>query len=384
MNKEHILSHLDFRAFYQSHIINLKENGKAQALGLCPFHDDHNPSLSINLESGLFNCLAGCGGGDVFTFYQRYKKIDFKTAIKEIAEMHGITEAAQGKTVATLEYKDTTGKTLYIKERIEPGRNGRSKEFVFRHREGDKWVTGRGCEPIPYNLPQLSKSKYPFIVEGEAKADLLMKWRLVATCLDSGANSPFKDDYLKYFEGKEKVIILPDNDLAGKSYANKIASALYGKVERIKIVELPDLKNAEDVIDWVKIEDNDMARLLELVKASPEWQPLKEIEIEDEKEIEPDTPIIDLDYNSLPSFLKGLVDLISPTTLAPDEFIVTALLSAMSSVIGTRAYIQFGRRGFNASIWSMVIAPSSDSFKSTAIREARNFILKADKEFEAS
>src|SRR3989338_189297 len=209
MNKENILSKINYRNFYQSLIPSLKENGNNKATGLCPFHDDHNPSLSVSFEKGkegFFNCLAGCGGGDVFTFYQRYKKIDFKTALKEIAEMHGITEAAQGKTVATLEYKDTTGKTLYIKERIEPGRNGRSKEFVFRHREADKWVAGRSCEPVPYNLPQLTKAKYAFIVEGEAKADLLMSWGLVATCLDFGANSPFKDDYLKYFEGKEKVI----------------------------------------------------------------------------------------------------------------------------------------------------------------------------------
>ncbi|MEK6591140.1 MAG: DUF3987 domain-containing protein [Nitrospinota bacterium] len=101
------------------------------------------------------------------------------------------------------------------------------------------------------------------------------------------------------------------------------------------------------------------------------------------KEIEPDTPIIDLDYNSLPSFLKGLIDLISPTTLAPDEFIVTSLLSSMSSAIGTRAYIQFGRRIFYPSIWSTLIAPSTDSFKSTAIKEARGFPLKVDKEFES-
>ena len=385
MNKEYILSHLNIKSFYHSIIPSLKVNGKSEAMGLCPFHDDHNPSLSLNLTSGLYRCFACDNKGDVFTFYQNLKNVDFKTTLKEIAEMQGISDTTvKQKTVARFEYKNTEGKILYIKERLEPARDGRNKEFIFKHLEGDKWITGRGCEPVPYNLPQVSKSKYAFITEGEAKADLLKSWKLAATCLDSGANSPFKDDYLKYFEGKEKVIILPDNDLAGKSYANKIASALYGKVERIKIVELPDLKNAEDVIDWVKIEDNDRARLLELVKASPEWQPLKEIEIEDEKEIEPDTPIIDLDYNSLPSFLKGLVDLISPTTLAPDEFIVTALLSAMSSVIGTRAYIQFGRRGFNASIWSMVIAPSSDSFKSTAIREARNFILKIDKEYEAS
>src|SRR3989304_1605687 len=215
MNKEHILSHLDFKAFYQSHVIDLKENGKAQALGLCPFHDDTHASLSVNLTNGLYNCFACNAKGDVFQFYQDYMKVDFKTALKEITEMQGITDTTtKQKVVATFEYKDLEGKTLYIKERIEPARNGKSKEFIFKHLQGDKWVTGRGNNPVLYNLPALSKSKYPFITEGEQKADLLMKWGLTATCFDSGANSPFREDYLKHFEGKEKVIILPDNDLA--------------------------------------------------------------------------------------------------------------------------------------------------------------------------
>ena len=233
-------------------------------------------------------------------------------------------------------------------------------------------------------MPALSKSKYTFITEGEAKADLLTKWNLTATCLDSGANSPFREDYLKYFAGKEKVILLPDRDTPGNAYVNKIASALYGKVGKIKIIKLPGLKEGGDIIDWAKREGNDKAKLIELVKAAPEWQPPKEVEVADNKEPDTDTPIIDLDYDSLPSFLKGLLDLISPTTLAPDEFIVTSLLSSMSSVIGTRAFLQFGRRIFYPSIWSMIIAPSSDSFKSTAIREARSFILMFDKEYESA
>lgn len=111
----------------------------------------------------------------------------------------------------------------------------------------------------------------------------------------------------------------------------------------------------------------------------------KNVEIKESKDTEyaPDTPIINLDYDTLPSFLKEIQKMISPTTLAPDEFITTALLSSMSSAIGTRAYIQLGRRVFNPTIWAMVIAPSSDYFKSTAIREGRGHILKIDKEYEA-
>ncbi len=206
------------------------------------------------------------------------KKVDFKTALHEIAEMQGITDSApiKQKIVATFEYKDTEGKTLYIKERLEPGKNGRNKEFRFKHREGDRWVSGRSSEPVLYNLPEIIKSKYALIVEGEGKADLLRKWGVMATCLDSGAGSPWKDEYTKLLEGKEKVVIFPDNDTPGRSYASKIANALHGKVGSLKVVELPGLQEAEDIIDWSRIAGNDKAKLLELIKEASEWIPTEE------------------------------------------------------------------------------------------------------------
>lgn len=275
MDKQEVLNRIDYRSFYESFIPSLKENGKAEAIGLCPFHDDHHPSLSINLSSGLYNCLAGCGGGDAFNFYQRLKGTDFPTALSEIAEMVGIMDTPRGKVVARFEYRNNEGNVLYIKERIEPGRNGRDKDFRFKHLEGDKWVLNRGHDPVLYNLPEVIKSKYVILTEGEAKADLLMKWGLVATCLDSGANSPFRDDYLQYLEGKEKVVILPDNDTPGRRYASRIASALHGKAGELKVVEPPGLKEAEDIIDWARIKGNDKEKLIELIKQAPEWQPDK-------------------------------------------------------------------------------------------------------------
>lgn len=276
MNKEKVLSSLNFRNFYSQYIPSLKINGKAEAMGLCPFHDDHSPSLSVNVETGLYNCFACGAGGDAFTLYQKIKGVDFPTALKEIAEMQGIADTLKGKVVATFEYIDSEGVILYIKERIEPGRNGKSKEFFFKHLDdnNNKWITGRGCEPVPYNLPLVVRSKYILIVEGEAKADLLTKqFGLTATCLDSGAQSPFRDDYLKYFEGKEKIIIFPDNDSPGKAYADKIASALYDKVKAIKVVELQGLQEAGDIIDWTKVAGNDKTKLLDLIKSTPEWKP---------------------------------------------------------------------------------------------------------------
>ena len=39
---------------------------------LCPFHDDHNPSLELNPERQSFKCWSCGAGGDVFDFVQRH------------------------------------------------------------------------------------------------------------------------------------------------------------------------------------------------------------------------------------------------------------------------------------------------------------------------
>jgi DNA primase len=56
-------------------------------VGLCPFHDDHNPSLGVNDEGNYWHCFAGCGGGSVIDFWMGWKKCDFTTAVKELTEM---------------------------------------------------------------------------------------------------------------------------------------------------------------------------------------------------------------------------------------------------------------------------------------------------------
>lgn len=114
--------------------------------------------------------------------------------------------------------------------------------------------------------------KNVIIVEGESKADLLNSWGLTATCLDSGANSPWKDAYIPYFEGKQ-VVILPDNDEPGRAYASKIANALHGKVEELKVVALPRLQEKEDIINWARIAGNGKEKLAEIVKNAPQWTP---------------------------------------------------------------------------------------------------------------
>lgn len=268
MDKNEVLNRLDKKSFYESFIPSFANNGKLQAKVTCPFHHDKHPSLSVNIDNGYFKCFACGEKGDIFTFYQKIRNVDFKTALKEIAEMQGITKV-KPRVVSTFNYEDVDGKTSYIKERVEPGREGRDKEFFFKHQENSKWVNGRGCEPVLYNLPEVVKNKILIFVEGEAKVELLRKWGLPATTLDSGAKSQWKDEYFKYIEDKEKVVLIPDNDKPGKAYGSMIANNIHDKVGIVKIIALPGLQEKWDIIDWAKTAGNDKEKLLDIINETP-------------------------------------------------------------------------------------------------------------------
>jgi DNA primase len=57
---------------------------------LCPFHDDHNPSLELNPERQSFKCWSCGAGGDVFDFVQQYERVDFPEAKRMLAERAGV------------------------------------------------------------------------------------------------------------------------------------------------------------------------------------------------------------------------------------------------------------------------------------------------------
>lgn len=57
---------------------------------LCPFHDDHNPSLELNPERQSFKCWSCGAGGDVFDFVKDFERVDFPEALRMLAERAGV------------------------------------------------------------------------------------------------------------------------------------------------------------------------------------------------------------------------------------------------------------------------------------------------------
>ena len=70
------------------HYIPLIKKGKGYT-AVCPFHDDHDPSLSISEDKQIYKCFVCGNGGNVFTFVQNFKKISYPEAVAEVADIIG-------------------------------------------------------------------------------------------------------------------------------------------------------------------------------------------------------------------------------------------------------------------------------------------------------
>lgn len=66
--------------------ISLNDKNKA----LCPFHDDHSPSFSVQKDKQIYKCFSCGESGNVITFVQKYNGITFTEALKMLADRAGI------------------------------------------------------------------------------------------------------------------------------------------------------------------------------------------------------------------------------------------------------------------------------------------------------
>lgn len=70
--------------------IRLKKSGR-NYFGLCPFHNDKSPSLSVSQDKQIYKCFSCGEAGNVITFVMKYKKLTFYEASKYLADKAGIS-----------------------------------------------------------------------------------------------------------------------------------------------------------------------------------------------------------------------------------------------------------------------------------------------------
>src|SRR5262249_43697082 len=130
-----------------------------------------------------------------------------------------------------------------------------------------------------YGLAELTAARSVVVTEGEKAADAARSLGFTATTSAGGSQAANKTDW-RPLAGKE-VWILPDNDPPGRKYAGTVAAILANLTPApvVRVVELPDLAAAGDIVDWIDgrgqaAEPDEMRREIEaLAQAVEPWRP---------------------------------------------------------------------------------------------------------------
>lgn len=228
-------------------------------------HTDEHPSARWNVTKRIFYChVCGVGGG----LLKLAKGLGL--AIPRADGRSRRAARARRKTVvASYDYEDESGAVLFQVVRFEP------KDFRQRRRDDAgnwSWELD-GVRRVPYRLPELiaavEQGELICIVEGEKDADALADIGCTATTNPGGAGN-WRDDYNAALEGA-LIVILPDNDNAGRTHAEQVARALHSTAS-VRIVELLNLPAKGDVSDWLAA-GGTREQLEALAAAAPEWTP---------------------------------------------------------------------------------------------------------------
>jgi RecA-family ATPase len=192
--------------------------------------------------------------------------LDDATIAAALAAIKTAPPQARGKVVKTYDYTDADGTLLYQTSRFEP------KDFRQRRPKGNgSWTWNlNGVPRVPYRLPDLIKYKFGtvFVTEGEKDADRLAEYDLCATTVASGKWDGIDIDIF----ASRDVMILEDNDDAGRKKASDAASLLHGVASTVRIVSLPGLPERGDVSDWLD-DGHNADELIEVCFKAPLWHP---------------------------------------------------------------------------------------------------------------
>ena len=226
-----------------SEYVHLTPKGQ-NYIGLCPFHSDSTPSLTVSPSKGIYKCFACDASGDVINFLQEHLKISFVEAVKMLANKYGIEipddscsmadDADQRKRESRLIINDYAAK--YFAENLFNETEESNKALAYA---SSRW-------PKEYirmvGIGYASNSWNAFSLWAKGKGldkDLLLELGLVKTKrMSDDIYDTFRGRIMIPIRDKQRRIIaftariLPDilaNDTNAPKYINSSTSLIYDK-----------------------------------------------------------------------------------------------------------------------------------------------------------
>jgi len=276
----------------QQFIKSLKglKGGSGKWTSFCPKHEAdggvHNPSLSIKHDDATgtiyLNCFNGCCG----------KQIMMAAGFNPSDMYMPRQSEPRQQITAEYDYFDPAGVFAFQIVRMEPGKNGKSKDFRQRRKDAltGKWTwSTTGITKYPYRLTEMlaADPEIPVIItEGEKGTDYCRaKWPGVPVVCNPGGAGRWLKSYGKYFKGRI-VVVVPDADLpnpqtgkmVGNIHAKEICDNLLDHAAEVYMFEPPGMKPKWGLDDWVKANEITLDRFETYVEKLQPWGPTSQIE----------------------------------------------------------------------------------------------------------
>lgn len=126
-----------------SNYIPLTPKGK-NFFGVCPFHADHSPSMSVSREKQMYKCFSCGAAGNVFTFIQNYENVPFYEAAQLLANKVGISLAipikSEQKEKYTKEYEMMEIALKYYQNNLNTSLGEKAKKYLYNRNLEDEVI----------------------------------------------------------------------------------------------------------------------------------------------------------------------------------------------------------------------------------------------------
>ena len=83
--KEQVRSHTDLVSLIGEMVSLTARGGRGDHVGLCPFHEDHNPSMHVYADRQTYRCWVCDAGGDCFSWVMHFEHVEFREALEQLA-----------------------------------------------------------------------------------------------------------------------------------------------------------------------------------------------------------------------------------------------------------------------------------------------------------
>ncbi|MBE6144251.1 MAG: DNA primase [Firmicutes bacterium] len=145
-----------------SSYIPLIQKGK-NYFGVCPFHDDNNPSMSVSKEKQIFTCFSCGASGNVFKFIMDYENISFMETLKKCADTSGIPLSVNIKSNQDTFLKNKELYDIYdiaskfYQNNINTANGRLAKEYLYNRKIDDSVIKEFGIGLALKNRDLLTK-----------------------------------------------------------------------------------------------------------------------------------------------------------------------------------------------------------------------------------